>query len=254
MRIKSLLLTALISTTLGFQPAQAAEPIIVVSDTWENFVSEDGSGYYLDLLRMAFPSPKYELKLSILPYSRTLYTIKQQKADIVLGIWANEYNHSLLSKYPVEVDLYDAALRKEQPHISGIESFDKLRVIARVGYDLDGLLNDPMSYEEYTDIGSMVKMVQYNRADVLLDYAAELELAINLQELKGELIIQTNVLAEYAYFGFCSKPSCVELKQKFDQSFIKLHQEGLVEELLIENQQSTAALPPLKRLKNSILN
>ena len=58
MRIKSLLLTALISTTLGFQPAQAAEPIIVVSDTWENFVSEDGSGYYLDLLRMAFPSPQ----------------------------------------------------------------------------------------------------------------------------------------------------------------------------------------------------
>ena len=87
---------------LGFQPAQAAQPIIVVSDTWENFVSEDGSGYYLDLLRMAFPSPQYELKLSILPYSRTLYTIKQQKADI----------------------------------------------------------------------GSMVKMVQLNRADVLLDYAA----------------------------------------------------------------------------------
>ena len=249
MRIKSPLLIALISTCLGFQPAQAAEPIIVVSDTWENFVSEDGSGYYLDLLRMAFPSPQYELKLSILPYSRALHSIKSNQADIVLGIWANEYPHALLTKFPIEVDLYDAAFRKEQAPLNSITSFDGLRIIARVGYGIDHLLNNPKSYEEYTDIGVMLKMIQHGRADILLDYTAELELAMNLQEINDELTTQENVLAEYAYFGFCSKPSCIELKQKFDQSFIKSHQEGLVEELLIENQQSTAALPPLKTIE-----
>ena len=247
--MKSLLLTVLISTFLGFQPAQAGEPIIVVSDTWENFVSKDGTGYYLDLLRLAYPSPQYELELSILPYSRALHLIKNKQADIVLGIWANEYDHTLLSKYPVEVDLYDAVSRKGQVQITSVESFDDLRVIARVGYGIDSLLNSPKSYEEHTNIGIMLKMIQHERADILLDYTAELELAMNLQELNGVLVLQRNVLAEYAYFGFCSKPSCLTLKQKFDLSFIKLHQEGLVEDLLIENQQSTGALPPLKTIE-----
>ena len=64
---KWLLIFTVIYTTLNVPTLNASERIELVSDSWIDFVSADGSGYYLDLLREVFPSPEYELSLSIHP-------------------------------------------------------------------------------------------------------------------------------------------------------------------------------------------
>jgi len=248
MHTRWLLLIVLFFSTVNIPLINASERIEIVSDSWMNFVHADGSGYYLDLLKLTFPSPEYELNLTILPYARALHTIKAGKADIVLGIWANEYPPYLLSKYPVEADILDALIRKSQPEITNITSINRLRVIAKVGYGIDELLDSPISYDEYTSLETMIKMIQHERADVLFDYFEEMNAMVNFHDLKSQLIIKRGVLTQYAYFGFCSSARCSVLKQHFDEGFLQLYNYGTVKELLLKNKQSLRALPPLTPL------
>ncbi|MBL4798938.1 MAG: hypothetical protein JKY50_16090 [Oleispira sp.] len=248
MHTRGLLLAVLFFTTVNIPSLNASERIEIVSDSWINFVNTDGSGYYLDLLKLTFPSPEYELNITIVPYSRALHTIKAGKADIVLGIWANEYTPSLLSQYPVEADILDALMRKNHPKITNISSFNRFRVIAKVGYGIDELLDSPVSYDEHISLETMIKMILYERADVLFDYYAEMNTMVNLLDIKSQLIIERAVLTQYAYFGFCSSARCSVLKQHFDERFLQLHKRGTIKNLLLNNKQPLEALPPLKAL------
>jgi hypothetical protein len=243
MSFKNLLLSSFI--TAFTQTASAVEVINVASDSWQDFVNSDGTGYYLDLLHKVFPAPEYKINLSIVPYSRSIYMVNSGKSDIVLGIWANEHPHSQLSKYPVEVDLYDALMRFDHRKITGPKSFNELRVLARVGYGIDELLDSPRSYDEKVDMASMIKMIHTSRADVLFDFRAELKANLIATQLESELVIIENALSEYAFIGFCSSPRCAILKRRFDQEFLQLHYSGTIKKLLFDNHQPGSATPEL---------
>ncbi len=236
---------------LGIPVKSNEQPIeiTVVSDEWQGFVTKEGQGYYLDILRKTFPSPNYRLKLSILPYSRALYQVQRNQADIVLGIWANEHPISQLSHYPVENDILDAIMRADHNQITGPESFNELRVLSRIGYQVDQLLNQPENYVEHVEIEKMIKMVTSNRADALIDYkSAIMPVLQNLNkrdELHNPLTLIENALTEYVFFGFCALPKCLHLKQKFDKAYLHFYQTGDIEKALLANQQELSALPPL---------
>jgi polar amino acid transport system substrate-binding protein len=220
--------------------------INIVSDEWQGFVTQEGTGYYLDLLRLVFPSPRYKLNITIYPYSRAIHKVQSNSADIVLGIWANEHPTNLLSTYPVETDILDALMRSTHPAITGPESFDQLRVLAQTGYGLDELLHTPFSYEERVELSNMIKMVKSNRADVLIGYHFEIEAVVQELGLQRQLVIIKHVLTEHAYFGFCSTEKCIKLKGLFDESFLDLHQRGIIKKLLMDNDQSPSAEPKLR--------
>jgi len=220
--------------------------INIASDEWQGFVTQEGTGYYLDLLRLVFPSQKYKLNIAIYPYSRSIYMVQNNNADIVLGIWANEHPASQLSSYPVETDIFDALMRPAHPAITGPESFDQLRVLAQTGYGLDELLHNPFSYKESVELSRMIKMVKANRADALIGYHFELEEIMQELGFQNQLVIIKHVLTEHAYFGFCSTEKCFKLKSLFDESFLDLHQKGIIKKLLMDNNQSPSAEPKLK--------
>ena len=250
MPTKWLLIFTVIYTTLNVPTLNASERIEVVSDSWINFVSADGSGYYLDLLREVFPSPEFELNVSIQPYSRALNTMKRGKADIILGIWANEHPTALLSQAPVEVDLYDALMRKSFSDITDIQSINQFRVITRVGYGIDEIIDNPVSYGEHIELEAMINMITHGHADVLFDFHEDMEPVLKRKNLINSTVIKRNVLAQYAYFGFCSSPKCLTFKQQFDQRYLVLHQKGIVKKLLIKNKQPLKSIPPYEDIEN----
>lgn len=241
---KWLLIFTVIYTTLNVPTLNASERIELVSDSWIDFVSADGSGYYLDLLREVFPSPEYELSLSIQPYSRALNTMKNGHADIILGVWANEHPSTLLSRAPVEVDLYDALMRKEFSDITDIQSINQFRVITRVGNGIDEIIDHPISYGEHMDLEAMINMITHGHADVLFDFHENMEPILKRKQLHNFVIIKRSALAHHAYFGFCSNTRCLSLKQKFDQRYLELHQQGMVKKLLLKNKQPLKSIPP----------
>ncbi len=53
-------------------PDTNAEDIMVATDIWEDYTNKDGSGYYLDILRAAFPEPDFTLIIRYMPYKRAL--------------------------------------------------------------------------------------------------------------------------------------------------------------------------------------
>jgi len=246
---RCLLLPIVLSFLLASQTKAETINISIVSDEWLGFVTKDGKGYYLDILNKAFPAPDYTIQLSILPYSRALHQVQRDEADIVLGIWANEHPTTQLSHYPVEIDLLDAAMRIDHPKINGPKSFNQLRILSRVGYEVDQLLDQPGLYTEHIDLEKMLKMVASNRADALIDFKSAMQPAldnlIQQNELASPLTLVENALTEYVFFGFCSLPKCKKLKATFDQAYLKLYLQGAIEEYLFANQQKKEALAPL---------
>lgn len=223
--------------------------ISIVSDEWLGFVTKEGKGYYLDILNKAFPAPLYNIQLTILPYSRALHQVQKDDADIVLGIWANEHPTSQLSHYPVEIDILDAAMRIDHPEITGPKSFNQLRILSRIGYQVDQLLDQPEQYTEHVEVKKMLRMVSSNRADALIDFKSAMQPAmdslIQSNELEAPLVLVENALTEYVFFGFCSLEKCQQLKATFDQTYLKLYLQGAIERYLLANQQKKEALAPL---------
>lgn len=250
--IRLCLFCAIISSIIPFT-SLAEEPIQidVVSDEWQGFVTQDGTGYYLDLLRLVFPAPKYNLNISIYPYTRALYKVQHNNADIVLGIWANEHPNKQLSSFPIETDILDAVVRQGHTVLSKPEAFDQLRVLAQTGYGFDELLNNPSSYEEHVELSRMLKMIQVKRADVLLGYQREIAPVLLQEGLENELEIQQSVLVEHAYLGFCSSEKCSTFKQHYDKRFLELHHQSIIKQLLIDNDLSPHAEPRLVPLSPS---
>lgn len=242
---KNWLLIFTIIHTLNIPTLIASEPIELVSDSWVNFVSADGSGYYLDLLREVFPSPEFELNLTIQPYSRAINTMTKGKADIILGVWKNEHPSNLLSQAPVEVDLYDALMRKSFSNITDIASINQYRVVTRVGYGIDEIIDRPVSYGEHIDLEAMINMVIHGHADVLFDYHEDMEPILKRKQLSDSIIIQRNTLTHFAYFGFCPSAKCLRLKKQFDQRYLELYKQGVIKALLLKNKQTLKSVPPL---------
>lgn len=242
------LILATLLTTLQASSSEESTEILIVSDEWQGFVNQQGEGYYLDILEQIFPKPQYTINLVIFPYARALKQVQYNKADIVLGIWANEHPSSQLSQYPVEIDLLDAAMPIEHfnPEAKiNTKFFNQLRVLAKVGYQVDELLDQPQNYSEYVNIDRMLKMLASDRADALIDYRASLEPAITHLGLEEQLTVIDNVLTEYVYFGFCSTKHCRSLRQRFDREYLKLYQQGAIKQHIINNHQSLDIFPPL---------
>lgn len=247
--LRCLLLPIVLSFLLASQAKAETINISIVSDEWLGFVTKEGEGFYLDILNQAFPAPNYKIQLTILPYSRALHQVQKDDADIVLGIWASEHPTDQLSHYPVEIDILDAAMRVDHPAITGPKSFNQMRILSRVGYQVDQLLDQPEEYIEHVDLKKMLKMVASNRADALIDFKSAMQPALDKliqhNELATPLTLIENALTEYVFFGFCNLPRCQKLKTTFDQAYLKLYLQGAIEEYLLANQQKKEALAPL---------
>jgi len=238
--------TALVLICQLFLTAQANEKqvINIVSEEWPGFVNASGNGYYMELLRETFPAEHYQLNLQITPYSRALKMTQGNEAHIVLGIWANEHPNELISRYPVEIDLIDAVVRNKETLMQGSGGFNGLRVMSRMGYGFDDLLDSPASYEERVEMDAMLNMVSNGRTDAVLGYKEKI-----LPELKkaglGNLKIVEDALSEFVVFGFCSTSECDDMRTHFNTEYERLHRNGFVAKSIVNNSQRPGATPPL---------
>ena len=244
--ILTLLITALPSRADGLKN------VIIVSDSWPNFVNAEEEGYYMHVLREVYPDNQYRLILQIMPYSRALKMTQSNQAHIVLGIWANEHPPQQTSKYPVEIDLIDAVVRKKQMLVQGPMGMNGLRVMSRVGYAFDELLDKPASYVEHADMTAMLNMLLNGRTDVILGFKTKILEDFNNLNTPAELKFVEDVLSEFVVFGFCSSTQCDQLRTRFDTRYEQLHRDGFIKRTMKANTQRTAATPPLTPINELI--
>ncbi|MCG8614427.1 MAG: transporter substrate-binding domain-containing protein [Pseudomonadales bacterium] len=229
---------------LPFTATMAIEKITVVSDEWHNYAEQDGTGYYFDLLRAIYPETQYHLEFSIVPYSRSLYLVEYNKANIVLGIYQGELADARLSQYVIERDLVDALVTPELANKwQGPESLTGEVVIAKLGYGFDKVTEIKMVYVEQPKVINMVKMLKARRVSAILDYEEDLKAYIDEGGLGSAFKIKKSVLAVNTYFGFSGDAQGKSLQSRFNSEFKRLWDSGKIQALLLENTGSLAGLP-----------
>ncbi|QYJ78760.1 transporter substrate-binding domain-containing protein [Shewanella acanthi] len=224
------LLAAIYLSCLAFVCyAAPKEPVVInlVTATWEGYANPDETGYYFEILKRVFPAPDWQLEVQFMPFARTLYLVEHDRVDMMLSVYKDDVKHSLLSQYPVELDIIDAAVT---PGIAekwiGIESLSYKKVRAMLAYRFNTLTPAPMYYEESSDMLTMLNTLNAGHIDAVLDYRADLMGLIPQLKKPKSFVILPDVLKAEAYFAFANTEKGRLLKQQFDNEHKKLIDSG----------------------------
>lgn len=207
--------------------------IQVVTDTWHNYSNSDGSGYYLDILKEIYPSPKYTLKVRYVPYRRALYLVETGKADITVGVYKGDLAGKYIGKYFVLNDKVDVVVSNEiARNWQSLTSLKDKRIVSKIGYSLNNYINFPIIYRERSSLLNMMRMLQAGRTDAVLDFAVDITQLWQEAGLEDDFKIIENVIRIDAYFAFSIEQQ--DLKHRFEQVFPELVQSGKVEKIRLK--------------------
>lgn len=216
--------------------SQAAElpRVKVASMEWAGYSQADGSGYYIELLQTVFPADQYQLDFQFLPFARSLQFTASGRASIALGLYFDNHRKVLFSRYPVAIDVVDAAMTPElRQQWSGLESLSDKKVGAYIGYGLKSRLPPDANFQKFTSLKSMLKMLAQERLDVVLDY--ERDMSPIIDKIGANVFILKKVISIPLYFGFTPDSKGRQLKRKFDEDFSELLDQGKIKELIDKN-------------------
>jgi polar amino acid transport system substrate-binding protein len=221
----------------------AKESIHIVTDFWEDYTEKDGTGYYFDMLRLAYPEADYEFQITYVPFNRGVVMIEGGEADVLLGTYAEDAA-GLNTAYPVEIDMVDLAVLNEKA--AGLETLDDLTdltVGARLGYELDEFLVEGTDYKEFRSVNQMFKMLAAGRIDGVLDYMADMQEPIAEAGLEEKVSFVPAIIKSETFFTY--HPTKAELKTIFDTAFELAYKDGRLEALAMEYMETTDILPQL---------
>ena len=241
MKIMGYLSAFMVITLLSVQCY--AKDVVVATDTWENYTNEDGTGYYLDVLRAVFPAPEYKLKIKRFPYKRALHNVEHDKADITLGVCQGDMPDKFLAMKYIDIDSVDLLVNKEiSDNWQGLKSLKDKKVVAKIGYGFDAFFEVPINYTEKAHLLGMMKMLGAGRVDAVLDYKEGLEGNWEKSKLgKNKYSIVEGVISSKTYFAFATKSQ--DLKNHFLKVFPSLVKSGKILEIGKKYNIPTNKLP-----------
>jgi hypothetical protein len=228
-----------------FTTATYGKPIVinVVTATWEGFANADQTGYYFDIFQRIFPAPEWQLSVQFLPFSRTVYMLEHERADVLFSVYRGDIKRGLLSAHVVEMDSIDAAVTPEiAASWQGIESLSHKRVQDMLAYRYNMLTAVPMYYEESSDMLTMLNSLNFGRIDAVLDYKKEILALVPKLKTPQTFVIIQGVLKTEVYFAFANTDKGRMLKQHFDQEHKLLIDSGEQDRLFLETTEKLNSL------------
>ena len=130
-------------------PAGYAQDIHIVTDIWEDYSNEDGTGYHLDVLNEIYPSPDYRLTVSCVSFKRALRMVEMDQDDIALGVNRGHIHADLIAKPVVENDTVDLLIGTNSARQwQGLHCLENKRIAVRSGYGFDIHFTFPVDYSE----------------------------------------------------------------------------------------------------------
>lgn len=216
--------------------AASAEVINVVAANWTDYTNKDGTGYLFEVLRAVYSPHDIELNIQFAPYSRSEFILKSGGADVLPGVYKDVFNVDWYSKYPVYIDIVDAAISHElNESWQGLSSLKGKRVVANTGYNYDSRLDLGAHYYEIGNIDSMIKMLAAGRVDAVLDYKIDLVPRGRSLKLDNMFVIKESLYKNFAYFVFHNPDKNNRYKEIFDKGFRRLIDTGELRAIMVKN-------------------
>ena len=151
--------------------ADASERSIVVSAAyWEGFTNRDNTGVYYELLDAVFDG--YTISHQTSTYPRALNQFKQDKADIMVGVYQHELPDAVYAKWILDTDLaIHVFYRPDSPPSDNLDDIFKGKQVAwRKGYGFNKLFHNIESAYPLDTIEAGFELVLNRRLDYMLDY------------------------------------------------------------------------------------
>ncbi|WP_339671299.1 transporter substrate-binding domain-containing protein [Dasania marina] len=225
----------------------AAGQIVVATDIWEDFSNPDGSGYYTDILKAIYEPRGIKVVVKYVPYKRSVEMMQSDKADVVLGVYKSENLPGSYADQPLEMDVVDAAISPALAATwSGLESLAGKKVGAVLGNDFNEFVPVSIQYKELSKLKSLVKMLNHQRIDAILDYEADIQRELQLSGEAANFEIKFGVIQNPSFAVFSNSSHGKAMLAIFNEAFIKLHESGKLKELLMNNTGSLSGYPVLK--------
>ncbi|MCJ8318608.1 MAG: transporter substrate-binding domain-containing protein [Colwellia sp.] len=226
MVFRLLLLWALIITSYS---SQAKEPVIWVTESWQNFTETDGSGLYHEIMVAVFETTDYELEVEYAPWKRSLFKVENLDADITGAMPKN--GRFYFSTQPILKQPRSILFDKSKLTISSLSQLSKYVGTWPKEYEKE-LFTDEIrahiSGFSTADRTGALKVLMYGRSDYYFDTRAILDLS--LIELNQKMPAQNFQIKDIGYFelhmAFSKSAKGKKIKELFDKRIEILLVEG----------------------------
>lgn len=158
---------------LCYLPAQA-ETVTAAQDPWPPFIHTDGqSGLSVELVQAALATQGYQLKMSIMPWSRALKEANNGNIDLLIATWQTAERRSFLYfSDPYAHNRITFISRADAPfEYTNLKSLDNKSVGIIRHYGYDDAFNQATNFQRYPaiDLVANLKKLSRHRIDVTLD-------------------------------------------------------------------------------------
>ncbi len=197
------------------------QAIHFVSEAWEGVTNADGTGLCWELFRKIY-EPGIRVEFEIMPYARATKLVQTKEADASVGVYLNEFEDALFSKWHYLQDRVLVIFRKGtlvawdgEKSLSGNLGWIR-------GYAFDQYLRTKPQFFEVDRRESGLKMLEAGRLDFFLDTEEELlatlkQGIINQEDYQIETVLKLNI-----YLAFAENERGRELLKIFDDRMEKL--------------------------------
>lgn len=201
-------------------------PIVVSAAHWEGFTNRDNTGVYYELLDAVFDG--YTISHQTSTYPRALNQFKQDKADIMVGVYQHELPDAVYAKWILDTDLaIHIFYRPESPPSDDVDDiFTGKQVAFRNGYGFNKLFHNIESAYPVDTIEAGFELVLNRRLDYMLDYDINF-----LEAYRGRIHHKAIREGDELFLAFRNTHRGRMLAAHFDAKMPLLRDSGKLEEI-----------------------
>lgn len=203
--------------------AQATEPqagtVAIVSEAWNDYTGEDGTGLGWDLMRIIFEPAGYKLAWRVEPYRRSVGLVQRGEADAWVGSYKDEQT-ALYPRWHYDTD-HIYALSLERLPVPTLASLGSYRLAWVNGYEFQRYLPTARQYEEIRRRDGILEMLKRGRADYYIDAEQEMDY-IREHAPDFSPFRLTHLIDLPLYLGFADNARGRELRDVFDRRMDEL--------------------------------
>jgi len=236
---------ALFISLLVLSASALADPILIASETWENYTEKNGKGLYFDILTHVFKDTGEGIKIIHVPFSRAVALVIEGDADVVPAVCKDLYGSSVLySETVLSIESVDVVIPKALANNwQGIDSLIGKSVVAYRGYAFDRYLPDNLNYFEIDDVEAMLKMLQTGRVDAVLDYESNIRSFWDTTKLGQTFVIKRAIIRNNLHVAFTNSQRGQQIKKVYDLGFIQALKNGEIKALFNQYNVNLATYP-----------
>ena len=207
-----------------------------VTTEWEGYTEASGEGLYFDVLKAAFEPLNINYTFSLVPWKRAELEFEEGKAIGIIGAYLDT-PPGIYPKWAIDVDVVSMLYKKGSFKWTGKGSLKDQNVAWIRGYGFEEVLDiNPKKLREVNDTISGIKMLQYGRINVYIDYQEEIITAAKEKNLKldEDFTLEYLPINTRVYIAFADNKEGMELAKLFDKRMSEMKQSGELDQIYIK--------------------